>query len=299
MSVTIIPEKMEGGMILAVRVRQEGKEEVFTIPPAPFEGFGEMQRIIQTYYELDVLWQEANRELEFARQRFALVDSKYRVAKRDFKLLVSPQAVVETQVSEQIKAEGVQKPGEIKQVEMTITPSALPEQQPGVADTIKTSFIAQKQAETPEKPPEPRMVRLLKESPTLQVAQIGDKLPPKAKEVLDTIAKEIEVAKEVPPPEPQPRPKTPAEWCTAVAPKAWDVLAEKQFGIEELEGVIAGNGVPEKHVERVAELIISLWQREGRFVEGGGSFTTFLKSIPEKVGLGKKKKATDGGKQSG
>jgi hypothetical protein len=236
MNISIKPHKMEGGMITAINVKTDGKDEYLTIAPAQFEGFEEMRKIIQTYYELDVIWQEAKQAEVFAKQRLDLVDYKYQVALRDFKLLVNPQ---KTEVS--IKAP---EPSEIKRTDedvQVILAHPTPKPEPAVEKAEPTPkperkilppdvtepqalILASQKAQTdaeknqvefinshPQEPvktpehvvkevtvpqPEAPLIKKLRESPSLQVSEVRDVLPKRALSVLEDVARGLESAQE-------------------------------------------------------------------------------------------------------
>ena len=122
MNLIIIPQKMEGGTITAVAVKQEGKEEVFNIPPAPFENFEAMKAVIEKYYELEDIWQNSKQEYESAKQRFDLIDFRHKAALQDFKLLISPKETQKIVSTLKLPAEyGIKYETPVSKLEVTKT----------------------------------------------------------------------------------------------------------------------------------------------------------------------------------
>jgi hypothetical protein len=298
MNIIIKPFKMDAGMITAVQVITDGKEEVYNIPPAPFEGWAEMQRIIQKYYELDAVRTEAEQEVHHARQRLALVEVRYRAALHDFRLLVSPEELEK-------KPEWVQEPIPTStQADRKILPPVQQEPKPmeekapetEIAETeamMKASETAHEHADKiwkefkeqqEEKKPASLAPTVLKESPELKVAEISEKLPPKAKEVLASVADRFKAAQGTTDTGELllKKPETAQEWCFEIEPQISKLFERKQFDIDALEQAVADAGVPEKHIEKVSELMIAHWQRENRFEKRENPLTMFLKSMTKK-----------------
>lgn len=231
MNLSIIPQKMEGGTITAIAVKQEGKEEIFVIPPAPFESFGAMKSVIEKYYELEEIWQESKREYDGAKQRFDLIDFRHKAALRDFKLLISPNETPKPTPALKLPKPEIEKP-------VPISTLKLPEEYPTGYETTETkleikdsrkivppqtpievarqeSQATQERAEQagvelqnatvivdqpetvsvfPEEA-ESQVRKMLKERPSLLTSEVKDVLPEKALRVLEGIESRVETAK--------------------------------------------------------------------------------------------------------
>ncbi len=329
MTISIIPQKMEGGTITAIAVKQEGKEEVFIIPPAPFENFGAMKAVIEKYYDLEDIWQKSKQEYEYAKQRFDLIDFRHKAALQDFKLLISPQEAPKIGSTLKLPIETGLKPHEPKPEMMSITTlgTTVPESKLQIEDSRKIvppstpTEAAPRQVQTvqeraeqagtefqkadiiidqpktivlapPEEPESPAR-KMLKERPSLMTSEVKEVLPERAKKVLEDIESRIEAAKEMidtsKPFQPPKKLISVQDWVKDVNEKITDKLENTEFNEDRLEDELMSCGVPKELIGKVRNQLIKSWEKDGRFEKKENSFFLMLKSLPQKVGFGKKK----------
>lgn len=329
MNISIIPQKMESGMIVAIQVKTDEKEEVFTIPPAPFETFEAMKAVISKYYETNDIWTIAKQEYELAKQRFDLIDFRHKAALQDFKLLIAPKTEPKATVVQEPKKEPVITKPEITPEQYDRLPSTpLPERgtivPPGSPAEIaqQASIAMQERAEKAgeelknatviiDQPKEvvqevvqalqqsdSDMVKMFKDHSTILTSEVKDMLPEKAKNVLDNMTKRIETAQaaaDMSKPLEQPqKPISIQDWVKIADKTITDRRGGTEFDEETLETELVNCGVPTELVEKVKNQLIKSWEKGGRFEQKeGNSFFLILKSLSEKVGLGKKKKKPD------
>lgn len=317
MSINVIPEKMEQGKITSISIKVGTEtEEIYTIPPTPFENFEAMKIIIEKYKGIEDLWKKAKQETDDATSRFNLVDFKYRAAKQDFDLLIDPKKEPVIITQKQPKAVEPQKEPEPQpqkepqtgQASVTILipptePSRVIVSPPNPTELAKqASMDMQTRAEQNEKDfqkgiapivqefPNSPLSKMMRERPALLTSNLQDIIPEKANRVLTDISERLDAAQELTDltkPIRKSESMTASDWVVVIEPKMTERLGngETEFTQEEMEQMILEQGVPKKLVEKVSRLLIQGWEKDDRFEKEIGLLTKAKEYV-----FGKKKK---------
>jgi len=318
MKLSIVPQKMDDGMIVAISVKQDDKEDVFTIPPAPFDNFEGMRKVIEKYYDLEVIWQESKQEYDDIKERFDLIDFRRNAALQDFRLLISPIKEEKLKSSTPVSVTGHEKVPEptpalrpdsgkhgiilppstpIEAAQEASTDMRERAEQAGLELQNATITIGSPEEVVPSNDESDAvMIKMLKENPTLLTSDVKDALPQKALSVLETIAGRVETAHDTLDTSKPLKsrqigvPISIQDWVKLVDAKVTARLEGTEFSEQKLEQELMSQGVPDNLVERVKTTLIKSWDDEGRFeAKDDNGIISMLKRIPKKIGFRGKK----------
>lgn len=310
MILSIVPEKMEGGMIYAILVQTDGKEEIFNIPPAPFETFEGIKVVIAKHYETEALWVKAKQEYEAVKERFDLIDFRHTEAQEDFRLLIAPKIEPKAAVVPESKEEPVitirkttPEPETPKKIIIIPpeppaapqAPATMQERAEKAGEELKNATVIidrSKEIVQEQKPADSDMVKMFKDHSTILTSEVKDMLPNKAKGVLEDMQKRIEIGQAAAdlskPLEVQSqKQKSVLDWVKEVDKIITDRLMNTEFDEARLDAELANCGVPKEQLEKVKKQLIESWKTDELF-ENKEEAGFFLK-LKEKI-LGKKEK---------
>jgi len=309
MDINVIPEKMEQGKITSISIKVgEEKEEIYTIPPTPFENFEAMKDIIVKFKGTEELWKKVKQEFELVANKFNLADFKYKELKQEFDLLIDPEKEPVVVVK---PPEAIAPPKEPQTAQACVTLSFPPAERVIVPPKNQTDIAKQEvtemhtRAEQNEQEfqkstapiiQEAPLTTLMRERPTLLVSNVQDMLPEKANRVLNDVSERLTAAQELTDltkPLKKQEPLTASDWVAVIEPTMTERLGngETEFTQEEMEQLILIQGVPKKLVEKVAQLLVRGWEKDDRFEKDERGILTKAKEFV--FGKEKKKKKSD------